>query len=154
MYVTALTFADLSTQPGFPVLLEEYGEECAIDSLPVNLDLNRIMSAYGALADAGMLHIFGAFVPPEPVLVGFLITLVGPLPKYDYTVAATESFFEASAHRSTGAGARLLHAAEACARDAGARGILASAPVGGPLSKVLPRSGYTLKDQVFYRSLA
>ena len=80
MYVTALTFADLSTQPGFPTLLEEYGEECAIDSLPVNLDLDRIMSAYGALADAGMLHIFGAFVPPKPVLVGFLITLVGPLP--------------------------------------------------------------------------
>ena len=157
MYVEAMTFDDLSQQPGFPALLGEYAEECAVDSLPVNLDPARIISAYGPLADCGVLHMFGAFISEEdgvPALIGFLSMIVCPLPKYDYTVAATESFFVAAIHRSTGAGLRLLHAAEACARAAGAVGMLVTAPSGGPLSKVLPRSGYSEKDQVFCRRLS
>jgi hypothetical protein len=70
MYVEAMTFDDLSQQPGFPALLGEYAEECAVDSLPVNLDPARIISAYGPLADCGLLHMFGAFISEDDGVSG------------------------------------------------------------------------------------
>ena len=73
--------------------------------------------AYAALEAAGLLHGFAASVDGE--LVGFIAVLAAKLPRYAEPIAVSESFFVAKAHRRTGAGLRLLRAAEDKARDAG-----------------------------------
>ena len=68
-------------------------------------------------------------------------------------VATTERFF-VKAHRKTGAGLRLLRAAEEKARALGSPGLLVTAPFEGDLFQVLPRVGYQETNRVFFKSLA
>ena len=68
--------------------------------------------------------------------------------------AITESFFVAKVHRDSGAGLKLLRAAEQKARALGSPGLLVSAPFGGTLVQVLPRAGYTETNRVFFKGWA
>ncbi|MCI1005209.1 GNAT family N-acetyltransferase [Herbaspirillum sp. C7C8] len=142
--------ADIVAAPELPALLAEYGAESGNEGIgPVNPQFDT----YLAMETAGMLHALSARLE-NGQLVGFMLVLTPVLPHFGRRVAVSESFFVATAHRSTGAGLRLLRAAECLARDAGAVGIMVSAPNGGQLAQVLPGMGYHDASHVFFKGLA
>lgn len=143
------TVADLEASPQLGALLDEYARESAIDSLPhpsAQLPLYRQLEATGALWCLGAYH--GAD------LIGFLLLLAPVLPHYGVRVATAESFFVASHARKSGAGLKLLRAAEDHAKSLGAAGLLVSAPLGGRLTNVLPGVGYRETNRVFFRAMS
>ncbi len=142
------TVAELEAAPTFAALLAEYGAESAIEGLPPP---SARMETYRALNAAGVLHVLAAWT--GDVLVGFITVLAAPLPHYARTVAVSESFFVAKASRSTGAGLKLLRAAEDKARELGSPGLLVSAPFEGNLFRVLPRVGYSEVGRTFFRKV-
>jgi GNAT superfamily N-acetyltransferase len=146
--VEACPLADIIAASAFPQLAAEYERESLIDGMPPPApDWN----AYAALEAAGLLHSFAATV--DGGLVGFIAVLKAKLPRYAGPIAVTESFFVARSHRRTGAGLRLLRAAEDRARALGCPGLLVSAPAQGVLAKVLPRRGYAETNRVFFKEL-
>ena len=146
--IRASTVAELEAAPTFPALLAEYAEESAVDGMPPP---SAKMETYRALNAAGVLHVLAAWA--DEMLVGFITVLAVPLPHYSVTTAVSESFFVAVAHRSTGAGLKLLRAAEAKTRELGAPGLVVSAPYAGRLFEVLPRRGYSEVSRVFFKKV-
>jgi GNAT superfamily N-acetyltransferase len=146
--VAPSTVAAIAGAREFAALAAEYAAESAIDGLPPPA---AKMETYRQLERAGMLHAFGANL--GDTLVGFITVLAPVLPHYGVPVAVSESFFVAQAHRSTGAGLRLLRAAEGKARTLGSPGLLVSAPFEGALFKVLPRVGYVETNRVFFKKV-
>lgn len=140
------TFAEIEADPNFPALLNEYAAESAIEGMPPP---KIEPGTYHRLEAAGILHIFAAKASGR--LVGFIFVLATVLPHYAKLIAVSESFFVAKAHRMSGAGLKLLKAAEDKARELGAAGPLVSAPSGGHLAEVLPRLGYVETNRVFFR---
>ena len=133
----------------FPALVAEYAAESALAGLPPP---DAKMPLYSQLEQMGRLHAFSAVVGNE--LVGFISLLVSPLPHYDgIPVAIGESFFVAAEHRKSGAGLRLLRAAEEKARELGCPGILISTPAGSRLFEILPHCGYTESHVVYFKGL-
>ena len=147
--IRASTVAELEAAPTFPALLAEYAAESAIEGMPPP---SARMETYRALHDMGTLHVLAAWA--GDTLAGFITVLAAPLPHYGCTVAVSESFFVARAYRSTGAGLKLLHAAENKARELGSPGLLVSAPYEGDLFRVLPRVGYTETNRVFFKKVS
>lgn len=143
------TVAELEAAPTFADMLAEYAAESAIEGMPPP---SARMETYHALSDMGALHVLAAWA--GDTLAGFITVLAAPLPHYGRTVAVSESFFVAKAHRSTGAGLKLLHAAEDRARELGSPGLLVSAPFEGDLFKVLPRVGYAETNRVFFKKVS
>lgn len=131
---------------GFPELVAEYAREAAIEGMPAP---DARMPVYLHLEALGALHAFSAVLGNS--LVGFISLLAPILPHYGATVAVSESFFVASAHRKSGAGMRLLHAAEVLAAELGSPGLLVSAPFAGRLATLLPRCGYVQTSSVFFK---
>lgn len=144
--IRASTFLEVETAPEWPALLAEYAAESAIPGMPLPTGK---MGTYRALHEAGVLHIFGAWM--DDALVGFIFVLAAPLPHYSIIMAVSESFFVAKAHRGTGAGIKLLRAAEAKAAEIGSPGLLVSAPYAGRLFEVLPRCGYAEVGRTFFK---
>jgi GNAT superfamily N-acetyltransferase len=144
--VEACPIADIVAAAAFPQLAAEYVRDSLIDGMPPPAP---DWTAYAALEAAGLLHGFAASVDGE--LVGFLGLLVSKVPRYAAPIATSESFFVARAHRKSGAGLKLLGAAEAKARELGSAGLLVSAPAGGALAEVLPRRGYAETNRVFFK---
>jgi GNAT superfamily N-acetyltransferase len=133
----------------FAAIAAEYAAEAAIDGLPPPA---AKMETYRQLEAAGMLQAFSAL--EDGALIGFVTLLAPVLPHYGVAVAVCESFFVAGAHRRTGAGLRLLSAAEDAARALGSPGLLVSAPFGGRLFEILPRRGYVETNRVFFKKVA
>ena len=130
-------------------LLAAYGEE---SSIPEFGQVDACFATYQAMEASGALHIVGAF---DPELIGLASLLVYGLPHYaGRRMCAMESFFVAPHARKSGAGIKLLRAAEARAAELGASALMISAPLGGRLAEVLPRSGYRETNRVFLRVLA
>ena len=150
MIVQPSTIATLEAAPSFPALLAEYAAESAIEGMPPP---QARMPQYHALETAGALSVLEARTEAGD-LIGFLTILSAPLPHYGRTLAVSESFFVAKAHRSTGAGLKLLRAAEDKTRDMGSPGLLVSAPYEGDLFKVLPRVGYGEVGRTFFKKVA
>jgi GNAT superfamily N-acetyltransferase len=148
--IRPVSFADLQASANFTALVAEYAHETANSDMgPVELDV----AAYTALESAGMLHILGAYQGDD--LIGYASVLVNAVPHYrGKRIAVTESIFVAAAHRHTGAGTKLLKAAGDTARGMGAVALVVSAPIGGQLEKVLPRSGFRATNTFFFRGLA
>lgn len=148
--VRPVTFDDLHASPQFAALAAEYAQESA------NPEMGAVepdIEAYRAMEAAGVLHFAGAY--QGDALLGYVVVVVNSTPHYrGKRVAVTESIFVASAHRRTGAGMKLLRAAEDMARDAGAVALVVSAPIGGRLAQVLPRSGFRATNTFFFRGLA
>lgn len=149
LIIASSTVAKISTAAEFPALAAEYAAESAIDGLPPPA---AKMETYRQLERAGMLHAFSARL--DDALIGFITVLAPILPHYGVPVAVSESFFVAKTHRGTGAGLRLLRAAEDKARALGSPGLLVSAPFEGALLKVLPRIGYVETNRVFFKKVA
>lgn len=149
MIVAGSTVAEIETSPTFADLLAEYAAESAIKGMP---EPAAKLETYRQLEAAGALHVLAAW--HDDALIGFLTILSAPLPHYGRSVAVSESFFVAKAHRPTGAGLRLLRAAEDKAREMGSPGLLVSAPYEGDLFKVLPRAGYSETSRVFFKEVA
>ncbi|QWE95655.1 GNAT family N-acetyltransferase [Cupriavidus sp. EM10] len=143
------SLAHIEASPELPALMAEYEAESA------NSDIGRTcphIPTYQAMEAAGLFHAFAARV--EGRLVGFMFLLTPVLPHFSRVVGVSESFFVAAEYRKTGAGLRLLRAAEDVARAAGAPGVLVSAPVGGSLERVMPGIGYRETSRVFFKALS
>lgn len=129
-------------------LLAAYGDESSIAEFGT---VSACFDTYRAMEAAGALHIIGAFAPD---LVGLASLLVYGLPHYaGRRICTMESFFVAPAARRGGTGLKLLRAAEDRALELGATALMVSAPVGGRLARVLPRTGYRETNRVFLRGL-
>ena len=147
--ISASTVMAIMGAPEFPALVAEYAAESALAGLPPP---DAKMPMYLQLEAMGRLHAFSATI--GDTLVGFISLLVSPLPHYDgIPVAIGESFFVAAEHRKSGAGLRLMNAAENRARDLGCPGILLSTPFGGRLFELLPKCGYTESHRVYFKAL-
>ena len=133
----------------FPALMAEYAAESAIEGMPTP---NAKMELYLHMENLGLIHGFSAVVGNS--LVGFISLLAPVLPHYGATVAVCESFFVTKRHRKSGAGLRLLRAAETMAAEMGSPGLLLSAPVAGKLAELLPRCGYTEASRTFFKKVS
>lgn len=149
LVVRDASILEIAAAPGIDALLADYAAESAIAGLPAPA---ARLETYRRLEASGLLRTIVATIGGTPI--GFITVLVSELPHYGRLVAVSESFFVAPAHRHSGAGLRLLRAAERQARERGACGLLVSAPSGGRLARVLPRTGYRETNRVFFRPLA
>lgn len=141
--------ADIAAAENFTDLIAEYAAEGAVDGMP---PVDAKLNSYLPLERNGLLHTILA--THECRLIGFIVVLASVLPHYGVPIAISESFFVAKAWRGTGAGLRLLRAAEDKARALGATGLLVSAPIDGDLFKVLPRRGYAETSRIFFKEVA
>lgn len=148
LIVTRAVLADIEASPDLPALLAEYAAESANDEIGPACPQ---IETYRAMEAVGMFHAFAARLDDR--LVGFMFLLLPVLPHFGKLVGVAESYFVAAEHRKTGAGLRLLHAAEEAAREAGAVGVLVSAPTGGILERVMPGIGYRETNRVFFKGL-
>lgn len=130
-------------------ILGEYAQELAIDGLP---HPSAKMEMYKQLESTGMLHPIGAYF--GNTLVGIINVLMVMNPHYGIIIAVSESFFVAKSYRKTGAGLKLLHAAEEHAKLLGSPGLFVSAPSQGPLAEVLPNTGYAETGRTFFKGFA
>lgn len=143
------TVSEVETNENFPALAKEYAEESAIHGLP---SPDEKLSVYRVIEASGVFHVYGAFLLDK--LIGFISVLTPVIPHYGVMIAVSESFFVAKDQRRTGAGLKLLRAAEAHACSAGSPGMLVSAPLGGILAEVLPCVGYRETNRVFFKEMA
>ncbi|MBS0323588.1 MAG: GNAT family N-acetyltransferase [Proteobacteria bacterium] len=143
-------YAELEGQPNFVELVAEYARESSIVELPEHKPHSEM---YRAMEHVGVMQVLCAF--QGDVVVGFAILLVTVLPHYSVPAATMESLFVGAAYRHSGAGFKLLRAAEEVARAKGAVGLLVSAPKGGQLAEVLTRMrSYRETNRVFFRGLS
>ena len=140
------TFDEIARDRDFESLRAEYAAECSPEGLPPP---TTDMETYRVIERGGFLRAYGAF--REGVLVGFAMVLTSVIPHYGRVLAVTESLFVARAHRKTGAGVKLLRAAERHAREVGSPGLMVSAPSGGVLASVLPSVGYRETNRAFLK---
>ena len=149
MEIRPITFAQIEQSPAAPQLFAEYAAESAIAELGTP---HPNAAYYAQLEAAGSLFGFGAFVDDE--LAGFFMLLVAHVPHWQFPTATAESFFVSKAHRKSGAGLKLLRAAETKAKEAGAAGLFISAPVGSVLERVMQGTGYRQTNSVFFKGAA
>ncbi len=149
LVIRECTISELENSPNISALLEEYASESSIAGLPHPF---AKADTYKHLEKSKAIHIVGAF--SDDILAGYIIVLAPVLPHYSVRVAVGESFFVAKAYRKTGAGLKLLRQGEKYAREAGAVGMLMSAPINGSLAEVLPGVGYKETNRVFFKSMA
>lgn len=134
--------------PNAAALLAEYGAESRIHGLPAP---TPHPDTYRLIEQSGAMHVFAAL--DGEALIGFIVLLISFNPHYSARIGVVESFFVTNEHRKTGAGLRLLRAAEARAFEIGATGLLVSAPAGGRLEHVMSRQPYRQTNSVFFRGL-
>lgn len=142
------TVAGIVDDPEFPDLIAEYGKESAIEGMPPP---KAKLEQYYAYEMMGFFHAFVA--ESAGLLIGFITIVAPPNAHYGVPLAVTESFFVAARHRGTGAGLKLLDAAEKCAKSMGSPMLLVSAPVHSQLDKVLPKCGYRPTNTVYAKGL-
>ena len=78
--------------------------------------------------------------------------MIPTLNHYSKVVAVGESYFVTKNFRHTGAGTALRLTAEEFAEKSKAFGLLLSAPTGSALDKILPHSGYTETNRVYFKA--
>ena len=147
--IERIRFEDLSSDPAWLPMLDEYANECSIAGMPrpdYQPDMYRAMEQHGAL------HLHAAYI--GDTLVGFCTLLISVLPHYGQVVATTESIFVASDHRHSGVGLALLRTVERYAKEQEAVAIMFSTPRNGRMEQIMPALGYTNTNLVFFKSLA
>lgn len=141
--------SDLDAAPEFAALLAEYADESRMPGITppaIKMDM------YKGLEAAGMLHVIASWSDGE--LVGFILVLTPVFPHYSKPISTIESFFVAKKNRKAGAGLRLLRAAEVYAKSIGSPGLLVSAPAGGALDAVLPKTDYQHTNNTYFKAFA
>ena len=147
--IVSTTVSAIWDDPYFESLVEEYAQESAIHGLP---HPSAKRDTYEMLEGVGTLKAFAAYSSGR--LVGFLGVLTPVVPHYDVAIATLESFFVGAAYRQSGAGLKLLRAAEQYAKEQNTHGLLVSTPTGGRLAEVMERLDYVETNRVFFRSFA
>ncbi len=150
LIVEACPIADIVAAAAFSQLAAEYARESLIDGMPQPAPDWTAYARARSRRPAARLRrrrSTASWSASSPCLKA-------KLPRYAEPIAVSESFFVASAHRRTGAGLKLLRAAEDKARALGCPGLLVSAPSEGVLAQVLPRRGYAETNRVFFKELA
>ena len=142
------TVSRLESAPNFSDLLAEYATELVVDGAP---PFSAKMEMYYNLEKLGSLQAIGAFLDDK--LVGFVTVLISIFPHCGVLMSVTESLFVAKEHRKTGAGLKLIRAAEEYAAERQTTCLFISAPFGGNLAEVLPHIGYVETNRVFFRKL-
>ena len=113
-------------------------------------ETNRDYEQYERFEQAGFSRMFAAY--NDEKLIGFLVLLVSPNPHYGCKIGTIESIFVGAEYRKSGAGLKLLKAAEDTAKGMGAVGIFVSAPAGSQLADVMSKmSPYTETNRVFFK---
>jgi GNAT superfamily N-acetyltransferase len=147
--VRVVKFAELEGASNFDMLAAEYAAEAGLLGMPKP---KAHLETYRALDNAGVTVTLCAFLGGE--IIGFLLITVGIIPHYSVPVAHLESFFVMKEHRKTGAGLRLLSAAEDAAKEKNAVGMMISAAVGGSLELILSKMSRYSKTHVgFFRRI-
>ena len=147
--VEACSPDDIRLAPNLDDLVVEYAHEARLAEMPwPRVD----WETYRSMERAGILHVFSA--RSDGTLVGFVVLIISMMPEYGVRLACTEAFFVAQAWRSTGAGLKLLAAAEAKARELKAPGLAVSAPLGGKLAEVLVKARFREVGRTFFKSYA
>lgn len=147
--IIGIPFSDIENDAELPVLLKEYGEECGIEGLPTP---QARFESYRALQNSGSMNIIAAYYDKK--LIGFVSILTPVMPHYSIKLCVLESIFVAKDKRNTGAGIRLIKAAEQFSANAGSPGLLISAPYGGDLAELLPKMEYVETNRVFFKKLS
>lgn len=147
--IRPITFAELFDSPNADALFSEYAAESSIQGLPTPTPCRAL---YESIEAGGAAHVIGAF--DGGLLIGFIVVVVSLNPHYSAVLAVSESYFVAADHRKSGAGLKLLHAAEELAHRCGALGMFVSAPVESRLAKLLPDMPYTETNRAFFRRFA
>lgn len=140
------TIDEIDNSPNTLRLLEEYAIESSIEGLPKP---SAKLIIYKHLESAGTLMPIIAL--KDNNLIGLVSILAPIIPHYGILVAVAESLFVMKEYRNTGAGLKLIRAAEKYAKEIGSPGLLLSAPTGGELEKILPRMGYKETNKAFFR---
>lgn len=140
---------DLEQAPTLPALVAEYAAESTRTDLG---DYNPQFQMYRKIEELGLMRFAGAWIGES--LVGFAVVCVTIVPHYGKLIATTESLFVTAEARRAGAGRALMKEAENIAKEMGADGLFVSAPANGRLAAILPRSGFTHTNQVFYKGFA
>lgn len=143
-----VTVAEVESAQGIDALIAEYAKESAIAGMPY---VCTRFDIYRAIEAGARMRAFGAFV--DDTLVGFIVFSVVMMPNYGIEVGCQHVFFVADAYRKTGAGLRLLRAAEREAHDMGAAGFLSGCPIHSRLAMVMPEIGYMPADTIFFKVL-
>jgi hypothetical protein len=160
-----IELAEIFDSPNSAHLLRAYVEECMVP------DARPQRATYEMLEKSGVYKCFGAHdvsarasieagiginvnvvtsadmasLAIGTPLIGFLTILCAISPHCGERLATVESVFVDRKYRSTGAGMRLLTAAEQYAEESGCKALVASARVNSPFDKVLSRrTGFTL----------
>lgn len=148
LIINKCTVDEIESSPNINELLSEYADQSSIKDMPRPI---AKFPLYKQLETVGGIQSFSARL--NDVLIGFITVLSTPSPHYSLNVAVIESFFVASLYRKTGAGLKLLSAAERYADEFGSSGLLVSCPTGGSLGKVVSNIGYTEASTVFFKRL-
>jgi len=142
--VAAIVTTDVKDQPE---LLAEYVAECSVPALG---QPEPQWEMYQRMQAAGLVQMFGVYV--DGGMVGFASVLVSVMPHYGFIAATVESLFVAQAHRSSGAGARLMKTIERHARDRECRAVFYGAPAGGKMEGLLEKR-YARASSMYYKPL-
>lgn len=148
MEIQSSTVDELIAAPNWWALFAEYAAECGnggIGKPDMQVDTYRTLESVGALKINAAHH--------DGELIGFVVYLLSVLPHYGKLVAITESVFVSPSHRDCGAGLALLKATEDAALEAGAVGLLVSAPVGGSFDRLLAAKRYEHTNAVYFKRL-
>ena len=148
MNIGVTTAGNIIRDPNFPALRDEYSAECRTLGLP---DPHEKEELYQALDASDSFVAFGAYEKFR--LIGFCGLMTPVLPHYGACIAVVESLFVGAKYRKTGAGLRLIRAAESYARNMRAPAIMISAPTGGRLMTLLPRLKYHETNRAFCKEL-
>lgn len=132
MLLRTLPIVDFFAHTDSAALLTEYASEAQIKGLPTP---TPDQATYALLEASGRAQLIAA--EDNGKLIGMLLLVASMNPHYGVTLGVVESYFVASAARKTGAGLAMLTLAERLAKEAGAAGLLLSAPVDSRLDKVL-----------------
>lgn len=135
--------------PQFDALVAEYAAECLTEGVE-HKAVNA--AAYVDLEKLGVLTAFAAMDTEAGEMVGFISVMSHLMPHHSTVLATVESFFVASHARRGGAGVKLLRAAETHAKELGASGLFASAPVGSRFETMMPGVGYRATNTVFFKA--
>lgn len=149
MEIRPTTVDELLAAPNWWALLDEYAAECGNSGIGKP---EMQVDTYRALESAGVLKII-AVHSDSGELAGFAFYLLTVLPHYGKLVAVSESVFVSPAYRDCGAGLLLLKATEDAAVEAGAVGLLVSAPAGGRLDRLLAAKRYEHTSEVWFKRL-
>lgn len=139
MDIQEVSFQELWDTPYFSGACKLYEEECRLLELP---ECSPQLDMYLAMEKAGVLNCYRAM--DSETLAGFIIILTVLNPHHGKKVTCTESIYVLKEYRSSGAGLKLLRAAENKAKELGSMAFAVNAPEGSTLHEVLKKSKFRL----------